>query len=132
MVYTRLVKKIYQAFVETRFACSISTFIKYNPFYITEPTEREKESCLCKKCLNAHLLLAGINNFQKAQKLSPFASVTDFLNNQDSHDHRTKYPECYDMSEVSFYVWKKKEETYFKMEQKKATNVSPVLVKRWK
>ena len=114
MVYTRPVKKIYQAFVETRFACSISTFIKYKPFYITEPTEREKESCLCKKCLNAHLLLVGINNFQKTQKLPPFASVTDFLNNQDSYDHRTKYPECYDMSEVSFYISKKKEETYFK------------------
>ena len=28
MVYTHPVKKIYQAFVETGFACSISTFIK--------------------------------------------------------------------------------------------------------
>ena len=53
-------------------------------------------------------------HFQKAQKLPPFVSVTDFLNNQDSYDHRTKYPECYDMSEVSFYISKKKEKTYFK------------------
>ena len=85
-------------------------FIKYKPFYITAPTERAKESCLCKKCLNAHLLLAGINIFRKAQKLPLHTSVTDFLNDQDSHDHRTKYPECYDMSEVSFYVFEKKEE----------------------
>ena len=114
MVYTRPVKKIYQAFVETGFACSISTFIKYKPFYITAPTEREKESFLFKKCLNAHLLLAGINNFRKAQKLPLHTSATDFLNDQDSHDHRTKYPECYDISEVSFYIFEKKEETYFK------------------
>ena len=100
MVYTRPLKKIYQAFVETGFAFSISTFIKYKPFYITSSTEREKESCLCKKCLNAHLL-AGISSFRKAQKLPP-------------HDHRTKYPECYDMSEDSFHVFEKKEETYFK------------------
>ena len=26
----------------------------------------------------------------------------------------TKYPECHDMSEVSFYIFEKKEETYFK------------------
>ena len=114
MVYSCPMKKIYQAFVETGFACSISTFIKYKPFYITALTEREKESCLCKKCLNAHLLLVGINNFRKAQKLPLHTSVTDFLNDQDSHDHRTKYPECYDKSEVSFYVFEKKEETYFK------------------
>ena len=53
MVYTCPVKKVYQAFVETGFVCSISTFIKYKPFYITAPTEREKESFLFKKCLNA-------------------------------------------------------------------------------
>ena len=114
MVYTRPVKKIYQAFVETGFPCPISTFIKYKPFYITAPTESEKESYVCKKCLNAHLLLVGISNFRNAQKLPLHVSVTDFLNDQDWHDQRTKYPECYDMSEVSFYVFEKKEETYFK------------------
>ena len=88
MVYTRLVKKIYQAFVETGFACSVGTFIKYKLFYITAPTEREKELCLCKKCLNAHLLLARISNFQKVQKLH--LCINDFLNDQDLHDHRTK------------------------------------------
>ena len=114
MVYTRPVKKIYQAFVETGFPCPISTFIKYKPFYITAPTESEKESYVCKKCLNAHLLLVGINNFRKAPKIPLHVSVTDFLNDQDWHDQRTKYPECYDMSEVSFYVFETKEETYFK------------------
>ena len=92
MVYTRPMKNIYQTFVNTAFACSISTFINYKPFYITEPTEREKELCLCKKCLNAHLLLAGINNFQKAQKPPLHTSITDFLNDQDLHYHRHKIP----------------------------------------
>ena len=72
-------------------------------------TNRKKESCICKKCLNAHLLLAGINNFRKAQKLPLHISVTDFVNDQDPHDHRTKYPEFYGMSNVF-----EKEETYFK------------------
>ena len=116
MVYTRPVKNVYQAFAETGFACSFSTFIKYKPFYITGPTEREKESCLCKNCLNTHLLLASISNFGKAQQLPLHTSAIDFLNDQESHDHRTKYPECHDMSEVSFYIFEKKEETYFKIE----------------
>ena len=74
MIYTCPVKKIYQAFVEKGFACSISTFIKYKPFYITTPTEKEKESVICKKNLNVHLPLAGI----KPQKLPLHTSVTDF------------------------------------------------------
>ena len=35
--------------------------------------------------------------------------IPDFLNDQESHDYKTKYPECYDMSEASFYAFKKKE-----------------------
>ena len=90
MVYTRPVKKIYQAFVETEFACLVARFIKYKPFYITAPTEREKELCLHKICLNTHLLLAGMSNIRKAQKLPLHLSINDFLNEKNSHDHRIK------------------------------------------
>ena len=32
-------------------------FIRCKSFYATPPTEREKKSCLCVKCQNAHLRL---------------------------------------------------------------------------
>ena len=95
MVYTRPVKKTYQAFVETGFPCSISTFIKHKPLYITAPTEREKESCLDAKMFKR----ASPSCRHQQLPTSPLhTSANDFLNDQDSHDHRTKYPECYDMS----------------------------------
>ena len=56
--------------------CSLNTFIKFKPFYVFPPSEREKESCLCKKCLNIHALLKGINNFRKIKKLAALTSVT--------------------------------------------------------
>ena len=106
MVYTRPVKKIYQAFVETGFACSISTFIKYKPFYITATTEREKESCLYKKCLNAHLLL-GHQELPKSPKTSSPHVLHWFLKwPRLAWSQRAKYPKCY---EWSFFLclWKK-------------------------
>ena len=35
---------------------SIGAFLKYKPFFVVPPSEREKESCLCKFCLNTRLL----------------------------------------------------------------------------
>ena len=116
-------EKIYHDFVETGFAYSIGSIIKYKSFYITAPTEREKESCLCKNCLNTHLPLAGINNFWRAQKLLLHAPVTDFLNDQTLHGHS-------DTSEVSFCFFEKKEEIYFKNGIEIVTNLSPILIKR--
>ena len=63
----------------TGLKCSLSTSIKYKPFYISPPTEREKESCLCKKCQNVHALLKGINTYRKLKKLSAMTSVTEYL-----------------------------------------------------
>ena len=66
MVYAQPIRKLFDLFKEKESGkCSLSTFIKYKPFYITSPTEREKESCLCKRFLNMHLLLDGVNNFRK-------------------------------------------------------------------
>ena len=72
MVYTKPIRKIFQSFTEKEGKCgSLSTFLKYKPFCITNPTESEKESCLCKRCLNADLLFSGINIFCKTTKLTP-------------------------------------------------------------
>ena len=46
MVYTKL---MFQSFTKKKGkCCSSSTFLKYEPFYITKPAERDKESSLCK------------------------------------------------------------------------------------
>ena len=57
MIYTKPMAQLHQKFLKsTESSCSLSTFKRYKPFYIGSPTEREKESCLCIRCQNAHLL----------------------------------------------------------------------------
>ena len=125
MVYSKQIRKMYKEFTEkNNFKCSLCTFLKYKPFYITPPTEREKESCLCQYCANAHYLLKGINNYRKGMKLDPHTSVTDFLKidilcpgfmDNDSYRSKTAlYPEFTDKKAVNFYIFESKEETYFK------------------
>ena len=44
MVYIKPIQKMFQSFtVKEGKCCSLSTFLKYNQFYITNPVEREKE-----------------------------------------------------------------------------------------
>ena len=62
---------------ETALNCSLRTFWKYRPFYLFPPTEREKESWLCKTCQNAHSLLAAINTFRRSQNLPSHKSVSN-------------------------------------------------------
>ena len=51
------------------FIVFFSIFFKYKPFYITPPTEREKESYLCIKCQNAHLPFRGISTYHDLKNL---------------------------------------------------------------
>ena len=39
---------------------SYGSFINLKPFYISRPTEKETEMCLCSKCLNPHCLYKAI------------------------------------------------------------------------
>ena len=52
MIYTKTIRKMHTDFVASRdnIECSFSAFFRYEPFYITPPSEREKESSLCIKC----------------------------------------------------------------------------------
>ena len=69
-IYTKPTRQLHQEFKESSdFACSLSTFYKYKPFYIGRPTEREKKSCVCIKYQNTNLLLKGTNNFRKSRNL---------------------------------------------------------------
>ena len=53
MIYTKTIRKMHRDFVASRdnIQCSLSTFFRYKPFYITPPSERENELCLCIKCM---------------------------------------------------------------------------------
>ena len=70
---------------EIKTDCSLATFYKFKSFDIGPPTEWEKESCLCVKCQNTHLLLKGINNFRNSKKLNQLDSVTEFLMLKESY-----------------------------------------------
>ena len=70
MIYTKtiILHKHFVVSIEN-IQCSLSTLFRYKPFYITPPSEREKESCLCIKCQNVHLLEQGINTYCSNQNL---------------------------------------------------------------
>ena len=41
---------------------SFTSFINLKPFYVSPPTTKEMEICLCSKCLNLHSLYKAIKN----------------------------------------------------------------------
>ena len=45
IIYTKTIRKMHTDFVASRgnIQCSLSTFFRYKPFYITRPSERERE-----------------------------------------------------------------------------------------
>ena len=106
IIYTKTIRKMHTDFVASRdnILGSLSTFLRYKPLYITLPSEREKESCLCIKCQNFHLLLQGINTYRCTQNLSKHYSVTEFLN---SEPRMTSYnfPECNDTKKISNFIF---------------------------
>ena len=54
-------------------------FYSYKPFYVSKPTEKEKESCLCIDCLNPHLVLKSIKNFG-SQLMCMNTSLSELVN----------------------------------------------------
>ena len=88
------------------------TLFKYKPFYITPPTEREKENFLCIKYPNGHLLLRGINTCRDLKNLMKHNSVTKFIKN-DPKKSIKNLPECDDTKEIN-YVFETKVESFTK------------------
>ena len=127
-IYSRPLREMHQLFPtkykDDNIQCSLSTFIKFKPFYVFPPSEREKESCLCKKCPNIHALLKGINNFRKIKKLAALTSVTEYLklnllypntvDNESFESLSASHPEFFNDKEISFYQFEKKVQQYFK------------------
>ena len=66
--YTKPLRELHKTFISTtNITITFSSFIKYKPFYFGVLTEREKESCVCSKCKNAHLNLRGINSYRRME-----------------------------------------------------------------
>ena len=42
-----------------------TAFYNFKPFYISPPTEKEMETCVCISCLNPHLILKSITVTEK-------------------------------------------------------------------
>ena len=67
-------------------------FCSYKPFYVSKPTEKEKESCLCIDCLNPDVVLKSIKLVYK--------------------DDNSLFPEKENDKEVHYYVYELKAECY--------------------
>ena len=100
--------------------CSFSTFFKYKPIYITPLTEREKETCLCIKCQNAHLLLRVVKTYYDLKNLMKYSPVTQCIKNDRKKDVKN-FPESDDTKEI-IYVFETKVE-YFTKNGKTAQHV---------
>ena len=63
-----------------------SVFYNYKPFYVSTPTEREKESCRCIDSLNPHLILKPINKFRKSVDVHEYQCLTTYLDELSNID----------------------------------------------
>ena len=110
---------------EPEIICSRSTFFKFKPFYIEQPTEREKQSCLCIVCQNAHTKLEGINTFRRMEKLRPIVSASEYLLSQKSEDlDPPLYPERTSKKKVNYYVFETVLEKYVKDGKEKSYTIT--------
>ena len=86
-----------------------SAFYAYKPCYVSKPTEKEKESCMCINCLNPHLLLKLINTYWKSTSLPEYQLLTTHANelNVDGNIYDL-FPDKKDKKEVCYYVYEQK------------------------
>ena len=112
MIYTKKIRKMHTDVVASRdnIQCSLSTFLRYKAFYITPPSETEKESCICMKCQNVHLLLQEIKTYRSTQNLSKHHSFTELLNSEPPINSNN-FPECNDTKEINYYIFEIKTES---------------------
>ena len=95
-IYTDSLTALHKTFNAARIeGVSLSVFYSYKSFYVSKPTEKEKESCLCIDCLNPHLVLKSINKFWKSVDVHEYQSLKTYLDvllNIDKDDN-SLFPE---------------------------------------
>ena len=80
-IYTDSLRALHRTFNSTQAENVLfSAFYTYKPYYVSKPTEKEKEACMCIDCLNPHLLLKSINAYRKSINLHEYQSSTTYLN----------------------------------------------------
>ena len=62
MIYSRQLRELYTGFCHSNPEINVSMTLYHQckPFYIFPPSEREKEGCLCIKCLNPHAIYSSV------------------------------------------------------------------------
>lgn len=94
---------------------SMSLFFIYKTYCCVRPTEKEKLSCLCINCLNPHLLLRSINNYQKSKVLPSHDSLTEYINRLENGED---FAEANDKKPCKFYSYMTATESYIVKEGK--------------
>ena len=79
MIYVESIRKLHNEFSSKHVPISLTTFFNFKPFYCIVPSEKEKQSCVCINCQNAHLLLQAINRYRASQNLTTHESLTKYL-----------------------------------------------------
>ena len=80
-IYTDSLRALHRTFNSTQAENVLfSAFYTYKPYYVSKPTEKEKEACMCIDCLNPHLLLKSINAYRTSINLHEYQSSTTYLN----------------------------------------------------
>ena len=78
-------------------------------YYVSKPTEKKKESCMCINCLNPHLLLKLINTYRKSITLQEYQSLTTCVNElKVDGDNYDLFPETKGEKEVCYYAYERK------------------------
>ena len=94
--------------------CSLSTFYKFKPIYISSPSEREKETCLCMKCTNIHYLLDSVNRYRKGLRLKQYESASNYLQ-EIEHGNEDHFPEQIETTKTLKYSYfATRKETYLR------------------
>ena len=79
-ISTKTGHQIRAKLLQVGYHVSYGTVLNYKPFYVQKPCEREKESCLCKFCLNLRLRYNEMNKILK-DKNEIEESMTKYFSN---------------------------------------------------
>ena len=66
-------RKLHETYCQvSEFQPPFGSIVKLKPFYISPPTDKEMEMCLCSKCLNPHCIYKAIKSIDLPHSLKYF------------------------------------------------------------
>ena len=120
MILSKSIRDLHKDFNQKHaFSISLSNFYSFKPFYILPATEREKESCLCVVCFNLHQMLDALKRLSEKTEL--YKSLSEFYQGFTADENFALDDAKTKNQLVSYYVFEKKQETYFTAEGKETT-----------